>query len=227
MWSKRIILGLVLLLFASILSGQIGIRAFYQSNHAPAWDDFFTERFNQETDVFSSSYTIAVDYWLRLPNHRLEFYPYLSYHRASSEFVSADITNVDLRQIGLGLYTHLYILDFIGDCECPTFSKQGGFFKKGFFIVGGLGADFSEKSFTGREFYDGNIDVKVSLGLGFDFGLSDLVTISPILQYQYHPSISWHEISTDFSNVESSLGQIQLGVRIGFRPDYTRGGRRF
>jgi len=208
--------------------GQFGIRASYNLNEAKAWDNFFSDALGRSEDIFSSSMTLSVDYWLRLPNLRIEFYPNISYHQASTTIPNALVGNGDLdlglRQMGLGIYTHVYLLDMIGDCDCPTFSKQGGLMKKGFFILAEIGADYSQKNAANLGFTDGNIDFKAAVGLGLDIGVTDLLTVSPFIQYRFYPAVSWHELGPIFSlpdnNVEANLSQIQLGVRVGFRPDY-------
>ena len=225
------ILGCILLVLSvSQLQAQYGVRATYNLNHAPSWEDFFQTLDSRNTDLFASSLSFEVDYWLRLPNHRIEFYPYLSYHQANSEIWTNDqLTTtpqtVGLRQLGAGLISHIYIFDLIGDCDCPTFSKQGGFFKKGFFILGGIGVVHSDKRISDN-FDDGNLDFSARLGAGIDIGLTDLITISPFAQVQYFPSVSWHELGATFQttpeHIESSLGQLQFGIRVGFRPDYGR-----
>ena len=211
-----------------ICSGQIGIRSFYQLNSAPAWNDFFSNVRGEDTRLYPRSLSVAVDYWFRLPDQRIEFYPYISFHEAKQSLPNgaAPPIEIGLRQLGVGVYSHIYPLDLVSDCICPTFNKEGGLLKKGLFIVLGAGADYSQKNLNQRGYYDGNIDFKTSVGLGLDIGISELITISPIVQFQYYPSVSWHELSSEVNNVESSLQQWQLGLRLGLRPDYTSGGRR-
>ncbi len=227
----RIIQILILCGFCFNLSAQWGIRTTYNLNSASKWDAFFSEIEGQNQKVFSTSIGLTADYWMRLPNQRIEFYPNISFHQAKTRLIGnfapgqlGTFTDIRLRQVGIGVITHFYLLDLLGDCECPTFSKQGSLIKKGFFLMAGLGGDYSQKSIGEAGFRDGNIDLKFSGGIGLDIGLSDLITISPFLQYQYYPHVSWHELGIPFNkgnvNVESSLGQFQMGIRIGLRPDY-------
>lgn len=172
--------------------------------------------------VFEQSYSIALDYWFRLKEKRIEFYPYLSYHQANDE-LSISGNALVLRQFGTGLLTHFYILDLIGDCDCPTFSKQGDFFKKGFFLMAGVGTVLSHKDYN-TGWTDGNFDFVASVGVGQDIGINDLFTVTPFLQYQYVSNVSWHELGTAFGqgsgNQSSNIGMIQLGLRLGIRADY-------
>jgi len=222
---KSLIAVVILLLFSLHLSGQWGVRIGYNLNKTPAWDDFFSTVENRNQDVFESSLGFEVDYWTRLKNHRIEFYPYLSYHQATSDLAVSQ-TGLKLRQLGAGVKTHIYLLDLLGDCDCPTFSKQGGLVKKGLFFLAGVGVDYSQKSIGPESFRDGNIDVRGSIGLGLDLGINDLITISPFVVFQRYFDVSWHELGVSFGqpdrNVSSHINQLQLGIRVGFRPDYDR-----
>ena len=90
--------------------------------------------------------------------------------------------------------------------------------------MAGVGLDYSQKRVNSEAYRDGNLDARLSVGVGLDIGVTNLITLSPFVNVQYAPSISWHELGTYWDasprDVESSMRQLQLGVRIGFRPDY-------
>lgn len=225
----RFVATLILTILCLSANAQFGVRISQNFNKASNWDDFLSNEAGQNATVFTSSQSITLDYWLRLPNHRVEFYPNISYHRATDDFSSLFINTTfetsKLEQIGGGLLVHIYAFDFTGDCDCPTFSKQGGLVKKGFFFMGGVGADFSRKSFGDGNLGDGNVDVKASLGIGLDIGITDLITITPFVQVQRYFDVSGHNFSEIFGrtgNISSSINQFQVGLRFGLRPDYTK-----
>ena len=89
--------------------------------------------------------------------------------------------------------------------------------------MAGFGADFSTKA-VNRDFTDGNFDVTFQGGLGLDIGVTDVVTITPLLRYKYYPDISWHEVAPQFgidiNNLSTSAGQLGVGIRLGIRLDY-------
>lgn len=200
--------------------GQFGLRTSYNINKAASWNNFFESVEPSNQGIFDNSFSITLDYWMRLPNARIEFYPNISYHQSQSTLSQ---NTIGLRQIGFGIISHIYLFDLIGDCDCPTFSKQGNLLKKGFFLLGGLGTDLSSKAINNL-YGDSNIDFKTHLGIGIDVGINDFLTLTPFVQYTYYPDISWHDLAAvygqDINNVNSSLSQFQLGIRIGFRPDY-------
>jgi len=201
----RVVIFFFLLAFGACeMQAQWGVRVGYNFNKTPGWDEFFSSVESRNQSVFESSLSFEVDYWTRLRNHRIEFYPYLSYHQATTTLAVSQNT-LGLRQLGAGLKTHIYLLDLMGDCDCPTFSKQGGFFKKGFFL---------------------NIDVRGTIGLGLDVGINDLLTITPFVAYNRYFDVSWHELGSSFGqpgrNVSSHINQLQIGVRFGIRSDYEK-----
>lgn len=211
---------LVFVLLVSKITAQFGIRTSYDINRANTWDDFFESVQIPSSNIFNSSTTYTLDYWVRLRNTRIEFYPNISFRQSSTVLTPNDFK---LRQLGIGILSHIYLFDLIGDCDCPTFSKQGNLIKKGFFVLAGIGTDYSSKGINGI-FDDQNMDLKVQLGIGLDIGISDFFTITPFGQFTYFPDVSWHTLGpvygSSINNVNSSLRLLQLGVRLGFRPDY-------
>ena len=220
---SRFIFTVSFILISLSANAQFGIRTSYNINSAAKWNTFFSGLDARNDDIFSTSVSLTLDYWLRLPNHRIEFYPNISYHQANTTIIG-NAVDLSLRQMGAGIIAHVYILDLVDDCDCPTFSKQSGFVKKGIFVLAGIGGDYAQKAIDDSSFDDGNLDFKASLGMGIDLGISDLITVTPFVQFQYHPAISWHEVGVPFGegsgNVETSLSQIQIGARLGFRTDY-------
>ena len=89
--------------------------------------------------------------------------------------------------------------------------------------MAGVGADYSIKAVNGN-YTDGNIDANFQAGLGLDIGLTDVITITPLIRYKNYPDISWHEMAplfgVDINNVNTAVGQLAIGVRVGIRLDY-------
>ncbi|NND09505.1 MAG: hypothetical protein HKN87_24305 [Saprospiraceae bacterium] len=164
-----------------------------------------------------SGYDVGIHYWLRLPEHRIEFYPEITYANFSrSEPTSPADRPIDIDRYGLALPISLYPFDFRGDCDCPTFSKQNDLFKKGFFLQ--LVPSFYQvhSSFTDQPTAKTwKSQAGLAIGAGLDIGISDLVTISPLLHY-------YIEVLQTKSTSEGPLGEqeFRFGIRVAFRPDY-------
>ena len=128
------------------------------------------------------------------------------------------------------LNTNLYLFDMKGDCDCPTFSKEGPSLQKGFYLQLSPGYsyfDFNiQDNVTGFSFTDEDYAFSMGLGLGLDLGLSDFITLTPHLGARYYPSLTWETLNGDRGiafppsvEAESSLMNYYAGVRLGFRFD--------
>ena len=168
----------------------------------------------------------GIDYWFRLKNVRVEFLPTLALSRQTYTLNSLA---AESQVSGLHLFvnTNLYLFDFKGDCDCPTWSKEGPTLEKGFFL----------QLSPGVSYFDFNLDdisevastsalaVSIGAGVGFDIGLSDLLTLTPQASARYYPSVEWEGLTqtgaTDLTGVQddSPLWHYNLGLRLGIRLD--------
>ncbi|MEM1217192.1 MAG: hypothetical protein AAGJ82_15965, partial [Bacteroidota bacterium] len=126
--------------------------------------------------------------------------------------------------------TNFYVLDFEGDCDCPTFSKQGPGLQKGLFLQLSPGWSYFSQTLNdnlfGVQVTDNISAFNFGLGLGLDLGLSDLVTITPQVGFRYYPSVEWPALGDESPIIlpteiqaESSLQQLTAGLRLGIRLD--------
>ncbi|MFT6807722.1 MAG: hypothetical protein ACJA01_000944 [Saprospiraceae bacterium] len=221
----------VLLLLGLGLKGQFGLRINYVKSSAPNWEQFLEENSYFNPSLFGSSVSLGLDYWFRLPQKRVEFYPSISYSKNSSHVNNSrlitELGDFEMKRIALNLNTHFYILDFKGDCDCPTFSKKGNFVKKGLFLSIHPGLAMHQKGFSLLSNQsEKSLIPNIGIGAGIDIGISDLFTITPIVQYNLSFEDTWENLSEATMDGEptiletSNYNQLQLGIRIGFRPDY-------
>ena len=178
-----------------------------------------------ESSVYNLQYGAAVDYWMRLRDYRWEMVPTVSYTLGQTTSTSFN-ENSDLSMQALGFHfkNNLYLLDFENDCNCPTFSKQGGWFQKAFFIQVAPGYSMNwlqhvDPSSEGNEIKH---LFELGIGAGFDFGLSDLITISPYFNYVWTSNFEYDYISSTEETIKSNLQHFVVGLRLGLRPDYAR-----
>jgi hypothetical protein len=183
-----------LLVFGSFFSvqiqAQIGISPYFSTSQAP----YFQEEKGSES---FQQFGAAIHYWMRLKNIRIEFYPELGYatgpvqgyqETISTEF---DFVEESMNAAWFRLPIRFYPLDFTGDCDCPTFSKQGNLVKKGFFLSLVPGVRWIQlEGNTGFQ-NNGALETPVSnftrdglswsagIGAGLDIGISDALTITP------------------------------------------------
>ncbi|MEM9886603.1 MAG: hypothetical protein AAF849_11985 [Bacteroidota bacterium] len=222
---------LFLWLFTSISTfsiAQIGITAGYTSMEAEDWEFEFQQEFGLENQLFASGTRVGVNYWLRLKKVRIEFFPsieYANYATQIGDALSVNQTDYDADLLGGFLHTRIYPFDFANDCNCPTFSKQNEAFKKGFFLMLSPGVEALKTTVTRRRGNEvtafSNSELKASFGggIGFDIGVSDFVTLTPIIHTRYTPNVDGDHLMTDkaigddFSDVFQFFGGINIGLR--------------
>lgn len=226
---------LLLLSLPSLLSAQFGLHATYQKN-------------TQDSDFAGADFPISglafgIDYTFRLAQNRIEFFPELNYSsvKTGTEIIDQGLNGVSLQDKAFGFYfnTNVYVFDFAGDCDCPVFSRDGNFFKKGFFLQISPGVNYHNYKYSEvisaletRNIVDDNISYSIAGGAGIDIGLSEHITISPYFRARYHfeteiegyvgELIPLPERTDNFS-----MWQMNAGLRIGvlLTDEFTRNKR--
>lgn len=233
----RFLYVVIFLGFSSTLAAQFGLSAHYQQSQ----DNFITIS-HPDGNARGNGWEVSADYWFRLPNKRIEFLPTVSYGQYSgtlevgnSGFVGQQSNAFELTEIGFQFKTNFYLFDFGTDCDCPTWGKQGPALHKGFFVQLAPGVQYIDDSFTpavegvGRE-QDPQLLPSLAAGIGIDFGLSNLLTITPVVSYRhYFGDLAWEAATGTCLNCqepvpvkEATLGTVQAGIRIGIRLDKRR-----
>ncbi len=216
---------LTLAFFISFLFGlpaksQVGITGGYANFKAAGWLDAAGERTNKSIAALGG-WQLGADYWFRLKQKRIEFTLEASYSTLSESGLRAG-NELEIAAYGLQLNTNLYPLDFGSDCNCPTWSKNGDVFTKGFFIQLIAGGAFQDKQLVSPDFSSEQKDLalKLGAGIGLDIGISDFFTVTPLVRYVYFPNLNWEGIATDTVGKDNTSGsQIFAGLRLGFRFD--------
>lgn len=229
MFIRNFILSLTFALSFAQLQAQWGLNLRYSSNDFTDWSTI--SKSVTGLTVFEDHLEFGLDYWFKPGEMRAEYMMEASFGKAST-ILSAPPGGTDIKytntMIGLGSKSNVYIFDFFGDCDCPTFTKKGNLFKKGFFLQWNAKVHYwlKDASFFARG--DNGMTVDVGGGLGIDIGLSDFLTISPVITYHYFPWITWrqfglqHGRTIDNLNDKITATMFKFGFRIGLRPDYMK-----
>ncbi len=228
---KKIITFVLFVFCANCLTAQFGINAGFRSNGENKWEKYFPNQ-----DFLKSGYKVGIDYWFRLKNKRVEFTPELAFSQFTSENIYSeilpplDVVSVKSQIYSLYLNTNIYFLDLANDCNCPTWSKQSDFFKKGIFIQLSPGFNYFQYSLKN---YQGHIEkandfvFSLGVGLGLDIGISNMITFTPMVAYHQYFNATWDGLSkSSITGIEikdasesTNLGQFHVGLRIGVRLD--------
>ncbi len=225
----------LLLLFGILQYGysQAGFTISRFNQNIPDLETIVFQNNTTNQDLLPNGYRLAGDFWIKpLKDYRLELYPEFSIGYAKDEFVrDARTEEFQLASAGVNLNMNFYVLNFHSDCDCPTFSKPESFFEKGFFIQVSPGYHYFRGVYEvtdGRELRKNVMNElvpKLGLGAGIDIGISDLITITPIVQYSRFFNAHWDQLSftvsgdplIDTTPDESHINQFSYGLHIGIR----------
>jgi len=227
---KNLLLVTLICLSANVISAQFGISARYQSNNVSKWNDQFSNEDWTDGKLFESSLAFGVNYWFRLKNKRIEFLPEVTYMNVDERDFrgtgAPDIGNFpsELTTFAFNSNIQIYPLDFDGDCNCPTFGKDGSLIKKGFYWIINPGVSYNVVSIDPFEGDHSSIIPRIGIGAGLDIGVQKYITISPFAMFNKDFGLS---TDTSILPVYESTGRnsFTAGLRILFRPDYVKTNR--
>jgi len=239
---KLLLLPLLLLFFGSGLMAQIGVSVGWAKYDAPVWNQRIAELdvLTDQSPAFDQGgMQFSIDYWFRLKNKRVEFLPEISFYQLKAFLESEAQPDFGFSSDLLGTFfqfhfnTQIYPFDFEGDCDCPTFSKDGDLLKKGFFIKVAPGLSYgsfqderSTITIAGSETVsttENGVVPTLRAGVGLDIGLSDFLTITPFAQYTYTFKTGTFKIfdlpELPVDSGLSEIAQLHFGLRLGLRFD--------
>ncbi len=225
----------ILCLSDSRTIAQFGAGLRYQSLVPGYW----TLLFDDEPRVEYSRNNLAFSgyYWFRLKNHRIEFLPEIGYMKNLSGTGNA----IDIYEQGYFFRwnVNLYFLDLDNDCKCPTFSKQSRVLERGLFIEVTPGIMYSSLKMEHRLQPEATVYNQtewlptIQAGLGFDLGISDMLTVTPTIHLTWASASTWAGVD-DYFDINAQINNDRqhthryfgAGLRVLFRPDYVSGRRR-
>lgn len=218
---------LILILCPIVSYGQFSVNVKYIFGQSELLDDY---RFSQD------GIHAALEYGFRLKSKRLEFHPGLGYrftffnHEDKDYSVENDYGYIN--SIDLDFNTSIYPFDFGGDCDCPTWKKEGNLIKKGFFLEVSPGLAYQTMHLQDwpSEGYEGslpnsssNLLFKTSIGAGLDIGLSEEFTLTPSFSWTKLSNGTWESFDDiGFPEVFDDQSYLGAGLRLAYKPDPKR-----
>ncbi len=168
----------------------------------------------------------GIDYWFRLRKIRMEFIPELNHTRYDISLLSE--ARLRVTQYSFYFNLLLYPFDWSNDCDCPTFSKEGGFLSKGFYVFLSPGVFLAKESALNESLLaESGVHFSGAAGIGLDFGLFNRITLSPELGLRYYPSYPGANLLTSLDLKRGyaleagtpAIWQAFAGLRLRFRFD--------
>lgn len=173
---------------------QIGLTLGGINNQAPGWIIIDLNNASR-IDLVGSAIYGGIDYEVDLNKFRLAILP--EFNAAFYKKESIGLGTFTTRMYRFQINTHLYFLDFKGDCNCPTFSKKGSPLKKGLFLNISPGISFLQNSISSGSFAEKNqiFSPNIGTGIGYDMGLSKHITLTIFLNGAYYPTLQWRGLT--------------------------------
>ncbi len=222
--NSRHVYSILLLIFCLTTSyGQFGFNVRYALNDFNEWSETTTTF--SGGPIWENNLEYAVDYWFRPGDIRMEYSVEGTFGFANT---SLGTREYNLNSFGAGIKSNIYIFDFFSDCDCPTFVKDNDLFKKGFFVQWNANAALWSKREDELQADHNNLALDVGAGVGFDIGISELLTVTPYVTYHYYPNVNYDQFNELHGNLDTAIDnqtavtRLKLGIRIGFRQDYKK-----
>ena len=212
----------VILILCPIASyGQFGVNFKYLFGQSETLDSL---------NISQDGLHISLEYSFRPKQKRIEFHPGLGYRTTAI----SNLYEGDIKAFDLDFNTAIYPFDFEGDCDCPTWSKEGTLFKKGFFIEVSPGLTYQTLT---RHFWTDFVDhepiksskllLKLGASVGLDIGISEQLTLTPMLSWTRIATEEWDNLQRDNPFFEKSVTlddqtYLGAGLRLAYKPDPKR-----
>jgi hypothetical protein len=215
---------LFLLFFIPFTStAQIGISVGGTLNKAEGW--VIKDLNNNATyNLPGNSYFLSLNYEFTDKNYRIAIVPEIGGAFFKNGIV--DLGTFTNKTFRLQLNTHIYFLDFKGDCDCPTFSKRGSPLKKGLFFNVSPGISYFANTVNpSSPITDHFIKPNIGLGLGYDIGLTQNITLTTFTNAYIFPKLTWPglinllavpSVGNKTADGETNLTQIQAGIALRY-----------
>jgi hypothetical protein len=216
---------LFLLFFIPFTSNaQIGISAGGTLNRAEGW--VITDLNNNlKNNLPGNSLFLSLTYEFSIQKYRIAIVPEVGGALFKNEI--ADLGTFTNKTYRFQLNTHIYFLDFKGDCDCPTFSKKGSPLKKGLFLNVAPGISYFANTVNPltSPTTDYFIKPNIGAGLGYDIGLTKNITLTTFTNAYFFSKLTWPGLinllavpstGNKTADGETNLTQIQAGIGLRY-----------
>jgi hypothetical protein len=226
-FTQKSLVWIFLTLLCLTCQAQVGIRAGFVQLEAPGFE--LAQRGQTFLSPPGNGPAFSMDYRLKIRNLRLEFRPEVQWVIPRSGESAGWRTSGNY--MGIWGNVTLFPFDLKGDCDCPTFGRQGRPIHKSLFLEAapGLHYLYNEVSVTipgsnDMVFKDSFVAPGGAIGIGAELKLQRNLSVSPFARMIVLPNLSWPGLleaaeaeSLDPLEAQAFLSGLNVGLRIGFR----------
>ncbi len=171
-------LTIVILIFFTFLSvgkSQVGIKFIGKMNTYKTWNDLLYEVYPDRHKLSHYSFGGGVNY------------------------------NFQVHNVGVEVDMNAYIFDFIRKNykrDCPSFSRDGQWLKKSFFVQvsTALYQSFKQIKDVDVDLKSDNLAGEISFGIGVDIPIFRHFVVAPVIKYGFYVGEKWEGISEYYSH---------------------------
>lgn len=222
---KKLSLILSFCILTSAVFAQFGINLGYRINGETDWQPFVMKE-----NFLGAAPKIGIDYWFRLKKVRVEFSPEVNFSQFKDDYSPNLDDNYDFKAnvFGLHLNTNIYPLNFKDDCNCPTFKKDGQILDKGFHFILSPGLNYYDLKINDDSYATSDLVFSAGLGVGLDVGLTDYITLTPMVMYNRQFGVTWENLDQalgyldglpEGASTTTDINQLFFGARLRIRFD--------
>jgi hypothetical protein len=220
---------LTILFFKNDINAQLGINVNYDQSNFDSWQEVLKEVDLGDFEIYKRGYGASLDYGFSMKHYRVDFYPEITFRRAVfNNYQRVGLhTDATLLQYGLNIRMQVYPLDLLSKqgMQCPSF-RRGDIFSKGLYFSVKPGVFYSSKQLemnadigTPVQAEDAGFIFGFGLGTGLDIGISELISITPNLSYNFYLKEEWEGFSATYGqssfNDKTAYSGISAGIRLG------------
>lgn len=211
---------ILFILVPGLSKGQIGLILGGKINQAPGW--IITDlNNNTKIDLADKAFFGGVDFEFDYNEYRLAIVPEINFAFYQKESIDLGLFSTKMFQFQLN--THIYFLDFKGDCNCPTFSKKGNPLKKGLYLNISPGIGYINNTISSNSFSEINkyFSPNIGAGIGYDIGINEFLTLTTFFNGFYFPTLKWDGLTqlidlpssgNRIATAETTMQQTQAGI---------------
>lgn len=222
---KNFLLVCTFLISSNALMAQYGINVGLRTNGETNW-----QYFTNQNDFLKTGYKVGIDYWFRLKKKRVEFTPEINFSQFQTDYVNTFEEDFKFKAniVGFHFNTSIYPLNFDDDCNCPTFKKEGQLIEKGFHFILSPGINYFDLTINKDSYKTNDFVFSAGLGVGLDVGLTDYLTLTPLVMYHRYFDAEWEDLGRALNYIDdipanastnTDINQFFFGARLRIRLD--------
>jgi opacity protein-like surface antigen len=219
---KKLYTIIFVLLSHFTLNAQLDINIQLERPGYSDWQQVINNAYQIDKPFLSNAYYLGVGYRYFPSDTRIGLVPEIGYSFAFDSRENALLSGTyNIHKISLIAPVQFFPMDLYGDCNCPTFTRQNRFFQTAFYlkVIPGIALQLQNYDIEGKVSFQ-NLIYSVGVGAGMNFAMSDLLTLTPEVSYNYIWNEKWEGFAAIHDEPQkddkTTADRITAGLRLSF-----------